>query len=94
MDATRSGAMPAMRNVRNARTRIAVRRAAQAAANAASKLLPRITTIRRIRLVEKQIVDTLFLARFSIREPPLEQHAVAFRAARIGKADSVAGRVA
>jgi hypothetical protein len=91
MDAARRGAMAAKQN---ARTRTAVRRAAQSAASAASKFLPRNTTIRRIRLVEKQIVDTLPLARLPVREPPLNQHASACRAARIAKADSVAGRVA
>jgi len=91
MDAARPRAMPAKQNPR---TRIAVRRAAQSTAKAASALLPRNTTIRRIRLVEEQIVDTLFLARLSVREPPLEQHASDCRAARIAKADSVAGRVA
>jgi hypothetical protein len=91
MDAARPGTLPAMQN---ARARVAMRRAAQPTPNAASKLVPRNTTIRRIRLVEEQIIDTLFLARLSIREPPLNQHASACRAARIAKADSVAGRVA
>jgi hypothetical protein len=89
MNAAQSGAMAAMRN---ARARIAVRRAAQSAANATPKFLPRNTTIKRIRLVEKQVVDTLLLARLSIREAPLEQHAVDSPAARIAKADSVARR--
>jgi len=80
--------MPAMRD---ARPRVAVRRAAQPAADAAPKFLPRNTTITRIRLVEEQVVDTLLLARLSIREAPLEQHAVDSPAARIAKADSVAG---
>jgi hypothetical protein len=91
MNAARSGAMPVMRN---ARARVAVYRAAQPAANAASKFLPRNMTIRRIRLVEEQLFDPLFLARLSIREAPLEQHAVASPAARIAKADSVARRIA
>jgi len=81
--------MPAMRD---ARPRVAVRRAAQSAADAAPKFLPRNTTIKRIRLVEEQIVDTLLLPRLSIREAPLEQHAVDSPAARIAKADSVTGR--
>ena len=89
MDAARSGTLPAMQN---ARARVAMRRAAQPTPNAASKFLPRNTTIKRIRLVEEQIVDTLLLARLSIREAPLEQHAVDSPAARIAKADSVAGR--
>jgi hypothetical protein len=91
MNAARSGAMPVMRN---ARARIAVYRAAQPAANAASKFLARNNTTRRIRLVEEQIFNTLFLAQLSIRESPLKQHAVASRAARIAKADSVARRIA
>jgi hypothetical protein len=49
MNAARSGAMPV---VRNARARVAVYRAAQPAANAASTFLPRDKAIRRIRLVE------------------------------------------
>jgi hypothetical protein len=91
MDATRPGTLPA---IQNARARVTVRCAAQSTPNATATFLPRTTTIRRIRLVEEQIVDTLFLARLSIREPPLEHHASACRAARIAKADSVAGRVA
>jgi hypothetical protein len=91
MNAARSGAMPVMRN---ARARVAVYRAAQSAANDASKFLPRDKTTRRIRLVEEQIFNTLFLARLSIREAPLEQHAVASRAARIAKAHPVARRIA
>jgi len=91
MDAARPRAMPA---TQNARARVAVRRAAHSTANAASTFLPRNTTIRRIRLVEEQIVDPRFLTGLSVREAPLEQHASACRAARIAKADSVAGRVA
>jgi hypothetical protein len=89
MDAARSDAMSA---TRSSRAGVAAYRAAQPAANAAPKFLARNTTIRRIRLVEEQIFDTLFLARLAIREAPLEQHALAFRSARIAKADSVAGR--
>ena len=80
--------MPA---IQNSQAHVAVRRAAEPAANAAAKSLARNTTIRRIRVVEDQILDAQFLARLSIREAPLEQHAVDSPAARIAKADSVAG---
>jgi len=91
MNAARGGAMPA---IQNSQAHVAVRRAAEPAANAAAKSLARNTTIRRIRVVEDQILDAQFLARLSIRETPLEQHALGCTAARVAKADCVARRIA
>src|SRR5438105_93286 len=91
MNATRRGAMPA---IRNSRAHVAVSRAAEPAANAAAKFLARTTMLRRIRIIEDQFLDTHFLARLSIRETPLEQHALGSAAARVAKAGSVARCIA
>jgi hypothetical protein len=91
MDAARRGAMPAIRNLR---AHVALRCAAEPAANAAAKSLARNTTISRIRIVEDQFLDTQFLARLSIRETPLEQYTLGSAATRIAKAGTVARCIA
>jgi hypothetical protein len=88
MNAPRPDSMSALRD---AWSRIAMRRATKPTADAATKLLAGDATIRRLRVVEEQIVDIQFPARLSVRKAPLDQHAVTSATAGIAIADTVGG---
>ena len=91
MNAARSGAMS---STRDAPSGVAIGDAAKAPPHAVAQALLRKAAIRRIRILEDQLLESLALARFAVREPPQQKPAVTAAPRRIGKSHAADGRVA